>query len=401
MHFSFSFGTNRPTLVERTSNGWGYFYDPDAADLKKFKSEKDKVNAAIYNPAALKLFTTNADLFSISRLNSYRDGKVLLENALYGQKSQPNLQQSWTQFFWDYMFWLQTGTAFLYNPNNSKALANTSLIWLNPGNIQWEADLLEKLKDIVLSSLSLKEKKKGYIKYHVSGSKTIKITLDEITPFFDLTNGIDGNPYNGISRLDALTRIITNVEENLKAKTINLKLSRKFIINGKNAEENITALPMDSDEKQSVERAMLSDSRSVHTVKTPIDVNRMVQDISRLQLDQMYNADMHKIAALYGLPKELLDIDPRGTTYENQEKAMARHVDYFHKPKGQQLSDFLETQFGFEELRFSWDHCAFNQVFEKERADKVKVQLENIQMAIALGLDQKAAAAMVNQILGQ
>jgi hypothetical protein len=42
--------------------------------------------------------------------------------------------------------------------------------------------------------------------------------------------------------------------------------------------------------------------------------------------------------------------------------------------------------FGMEDIRMEWSHLMFNQVFEKERQEVIKLKLENETMARDLGI---------------
>jgi len=53
----------------------------------------------------------------------------------------------------------------------------------------------------------------------------------------------------------------------------------------------------------------------------------------------------------------------------------------------QKLTDILEVIFEQEDLRPSFSHCPFNKVFEKEKQEDIKLQLENLEKAQTLGLD--------------
>lgn len=111
-------------------------------------------------------------------------------------------------------------------------------------------------------------------------------------------------------------------------------------------------------------------------------------------------SDFFMIASLFNIPKDIIETMAKGSTYENQEKAMARFVEYALMPKAQKLTDWFETQFSFQDLRMSWSHLMFNQVFEKDRADKVGVQIDNILKAKEAGaVTESDAKKMISNLL--
>jgi len=367
-NLNFSFGNNAPQTIERDLSG-NFFYEVlnQNANLSKFNNDKEKLNVVLSNPAALKVFALNCDLFSLGKINTLTE-----TDFLYSQRKKPNFKQNWTQFLWDYMFFMQLGTAYLWTPNNQ--LNETSPIqWLNPANIEFDTNIVDKLNSLILSKITYSDIIKGTIKYNIGNTSRV-IPISEITPFYDLTNSVSDNHFKGVSRLDALYKIISNSENALNAKNINLEFSQKFVATAKN--DSLESVNMTDVEKRNIEGVVRS-SKSVHAIKKPIEIKRFVDDIARLKLDECFYNDYFMIGSMYGIPKDILESNLKGSTYENQEKATNRHVEYVLKPKGQLLTDTFEEKFNYSELFMSWEHLAFNQVFEKERQEVIKLKLDN------------------------
>jgi hypothetical protein len=368
MGFNFNIGfNNTPQVIERDSSGNIFFEMFSGNSANKFKSDKQKIDTVLSNPAVLKVFALNCDLFSLGKINN-----STTIDFLYTQRKKPNFKQNWTQFLWDYMFFNQLGTAYLWTPNNR--LNETSPIqWLNPANIEFDSTLVDKINALILSNITFKDVLKGTIRYN-NGNTTKLIPLSEITPFYDLTNSVSDNAFKGVSRLDALYKIVTNSENALDAKGINLEFSRKFIASSKS--ESLESVNMTNEEKQSIEGVVRS-NKDVHAIKKPIDIKRFVDDIARLKLDECFYNDFFMIGSMYGIPRDVLEANIKSSTYENQEKAINRHVEYVLKPKGQNLTDSLSELFNFTDLFMTWEHLAFNQVFEKERQEVIRLKLDN------------------------
>jgi hypothetical protein len=380
-NLNFSFGNNAPQTIERDLSG-NFFYEVlnQNANLSKFKNDKEKLNVVLSNPAALKVFALNCDLFSLGKINTPTE-----TDFLYSQRKKPNFKQNWTQFLWDYMFFMQLGTAYLWTPNNQ--LNETSPIqWLNPANIEFDTNIVDKLNSLILSKITYSDIIKGTIKYNFGNTSKV-IPISEITPFYDLTNSVSDNHFKGVSRLDALYKVISNSENALNAKNINLEFSQKFVATAKN--DSLESVNMTDVEKRNIEGVVRS-SKSVHAIKKPIEIKRFVDDIARLKLDECFYNDYFMIGSMYGIPKDILESNLKGSTYENQEKATNRHVEYVLKPKGQLLTDTFEDKFNYTELFMSWEHLAFNQVFEKERQEVIKLKLDNKILADAnnINLDE-------------
>jgi hypothetical protein len=388
MGFSFNFGynNNQPSNVETSING-DVFYEMFGGRTANRISDSNKIKVVINNPALLKVVSLDCDIFSLGKVNQYQNSKLKESDFLYSLKPKPNLLQSWTQFFWDYKFYLNVyGTAYLYNPNNSKNIVTSSLQWLNPANITFNDTTIRKIQKFIFSNLSYNDLLQGTITYTYDSGESKDIQLKEIAIFQDLTNAGVLNPLKGISRINALYKIINNSELALDAKGINLFLSGRFLVAGKAdpSKTDFSNLPMGEIEKEDIEQKVLS-NKTIHGVKSMIDIKRFVEDIGKLKIDESFYSDFFMFGSMFNIPRDILETSLRGSTYENQEKAMARLIEYCQMPKAQKLTDWFESQFDFQDVRMSWSHLMFNQVFEKEKAEKVKIQIENITLAVQTG----------------
>lgn len=387
--FNFGFGGNKrePLKIEQDNAG-NIFYTmfSSSTALGKVIPDNEKLRVVTNSPALLKVISLDCDIFSLGKINQYQEGKVKEYDFLYSLSKKPNITQTWTQFLWDYKFWLDIfGVAYLYNPNNSSAIKdNNSLQWLNPVNIVWDSNTENKLKKFFFSASSYRDVLKNTITYRFENGESKKIQLDEIVPFYDLTNAGTNNPLNGYSRIDSLYKVIKNSELSLDAKAINLEFAQKFLVAGQADPNNVTETPMTRVEQMDIETKVRG-GKQVHAIKSMIDINRFVEDIGKLKLDESFYNDYFMFGTMFNIPRDILEANLRGSTYENQEKAMARLVEYCQSPKGQMLTDWLESQYSLQDIRMSWGHLMFNQVFEKEKAERVGLQLDNITKAKEIG----------------
>ena len=103
------------------------------------------------------------------------------------------------------------------------------------------------------------------------------------------------------------------------------------------------------------------------------------------------------IGKMYGIPKDVLEANlGKGGTFENQEKARGSHVAYTLEPKSEDLANGLETYFDLDvELKFSWTHLQFMQVFEKEKADVKKITAETFKAYGDSGVTPERAAGLL------
>ena len=134
----------------------------------------------------------------------------------------------------------------------------------------------------------------------------------------------------------------------------------------------------------------------VTAVKSMIDIKRYVENIANLKLDESFQADLMAVGSMYGVPKELLDTIAKGSTYENQEKALIRHISYTIQPKADDFANGLETYFGYDkekkDLTLTFDHLPCMQVAEAERATVRKTDIEAMQLLVQMGANPNDVA---------
>ena len=377
--------SNNIHQAERNKNG-EWFYQLFSSDniAVKLKTEKERLDAVLNNPAALKVFKLQCDLFSLAEVSVVNKGnnKIKSNDPLYSHLKRPNLYQTQRQFLWDYMFWTMLGTSYLYT--SSKVLNdNTIQYFLDPTRFVWTEEIINALDKNIVSKKSYSNNMNMYIDYYNLDGTWSKYQLKDITTFFDLSNGI-GNWFRGNSAIDALYKVITNSEKGLDAKGINLDFSAKYFATGTHKEEDVYGSPMTDSEKNSIEKSFKK-NKTVHATKSNVTLQRFVDDIAALKLDEGYFADYFIIGGMYGIPRDVLEANLTGSTYENQEKARASFVDYCLRPKGEDLMNGLENIFGYNDrnidLHISWSHLSFMQVVERDRASLKASQLANLRQA--------------------
>ncbi len=398
------FSTNIQSVERDRSGNWFYeLFNSAISSNNGFKSELEKLNTVLSNPAVLTVIKYQCDMFSLGNIKAIRNGKEVPNDQLVKLLRYPNPLQTERQFLWDYMFWNMLGTAYLYS--NSKIIKDsTSLYWLNPAQLVWTDEILKKLDKFILSDKSLKELEKITINYKNLDGTTTPFTLSEIKPFFDLSNGL-GNWYKGNSTLDALVKIIRNSDTALDSKYSNLDFAGKFIVSKqKGTGVGVNNLPMGEIEKDDAKNK-LRGSESVHVLKSPIDISRFVDNIDKLKLDKAYNEDVFKISKLYGHPKAIIEtLESTGVFGEEKKEAKADFIDEVCKAKGNDLMNGLESMFGYNdkniELVLDYSHLSFMHVREKQKHEAISREMNNLNLALQMGaIDEEELKARVKILI--
>lgn len=365
--------------------------------FNKYADELSKLNAILQNPAALKVFALQCDLFSLGYVCvEDKDGKEIENDPFLTLLGNPNPFQDKSQFLWDYMFWLMLGTAHTYIDSKIVDRKDNKMYFLEPYKLQWPYELQQNADKLIFSDQTLKQRDELIIRYRYSDGSEFKFQLLKLLISNDLTNGL-GNWYKGPSRIDALYKVISNSEFALDAKNINIRYSGKFLVGQDN---DTSKLPLSDDEQDDLRRKVDTNEQRVWPLKSNIRIRRFVENMANLKLDEAFHADYFMIGSMYGIPRDVLETYLTSSTYENQEKARAAHVSYCLDPKGNQFMNSFERYFGYDKakknIKIKWSHLPFMQVFEKERADVGKTKIDSLSLLLNLGVDIEQA----NQFLG-
>lgn len=391
-NFNLSFGRGLPNYVERGIDG-SYFYSffNGLKSKKKFTSDQQKLDMILSNPAILKVFCFLSDTYSQVKIDKYVDDKLKEKDFLYSYKKNPNDWQTWTDLFWEHRFWLAMGNAYLYVEAD---------VWyyLRPNGLDFTEEQRKAFGEITFASKNKRELLNGTFKYkNENGKVNSNLKLKNLHVFTDMSGGVSGNWLKGNSRLDALYQIAVNSELALQSKNTNLKYTEKFLVSGQHDVKDTSSRPMTETEKDSIE-VSLEKGRKINATKSKVDMKQMVSNIKDLQLDEAYESDLIKVANMYDITKDVIDILAKGSTYENQEKSLGKFINYSQMPKVQQMTDTYENILDEQDLRGSFKHLPFNAVFEVEKINNRKTELESLKLAQELGLDPTIVTNKLNQI---
>jgi hypothetical protein len=390
--FNLDWFGRQPLAVTKDSGGnWFYTMFSSRGNQHQFLSADQKLRMILRSPAAMTIFTLQADMFSLVKVNSKPAGTTSKPTPEYLKtlRKKPNYKSGWTQFYWDYMFWQMMGTAYLWKSGGRLLNDANTLQWLNPGYLMWDPSIVTRMMDFIFTKATYKEISSQKVRYTQSNGKVIYIPIDEITAIHDLSSNMNDNYMVGISRIDSLYKIICNSEEYLDANNIGIRFSGKWIVSGKQDPNNVTQLPLGDDEKQSIEQ-QIDSGRNVQANKSAIDIKRFNEELKKQGFDDGFAAQLYMIGKMYNIPRDIIEAyssNSRGATYENQEKAMVRHIEHSLKPKGEELCDALEDILDIEPIEASWSHLACYNVFEIEKQTVVELKLKNAILAQENKLD--------------
>lgn len=399
MNFNLSFGFgNKPKSVHINERGDIQYHMMEVSLNNKVKGFKNKYNLLINSPAFMSPARKVFDLASQARINSYKeDGKINKVNAIYDVATKPNKFQSWTEFHATVVFRALCGSAWIYAPND-RVSESDSIFVLDPNRIEIEPKLIERLSKFILSEKTYKEIFKEQIRYVFPDGSSEDIELSKIRIVSAMPNGLTNNFLESLSLIDCLIKPILNSESALDSENANLFLARKLMVTKKGANTLGEFNTQGDKEKQSTEESLTSE-KLVTSSNVELHSQRLIEGKDALKIPESYINSSLIIADVLGVDKALLPFS--NATYENQEKGAGRTIEYAVMPIMDKYIEVLEYLTNIPSLKASFDHCSFNQVFGKEREEKNKLTLENIQKAIELNLlSLEEAKRITNEVFG-
>jgi len=393
MGFNFNIGYNSlPNYVERDSSGNFFYSIMDAFTRKKkgFKSDSQKLEMVLQNPAVLKVFCFLADTFSQVKIDKYYNDRLEEKDFIYSVQKKPNDWQTWTDLYWEHRFWLASGTAYLY-------VFKGVYYYLRPQGLDFTQAQIKAFSQISFTSQYKKGLQKGTFKYTNPNGVVDTLTFENLYIFTDMSGGVSGNWLKGNSRLDALYQIAVNSDYALSSKGSNLKYTEKFLVSGQHDPKDTSSKPMVETEKNSIEQS-LEHGRKINATKSKVDMQQMVSNIKQLGLDEAWESDLLKVGSLYNLSKDIIAIIAKGSTYDNYDKAILNFIGYFESPKVQQMTDTYEIILDEQDLRGNFNHLPCYAIQQVEKINNRKTELESLKLAKELGADEKMITDKLKQI---
>ena len=355
-----------------------------APQFNDYNEAAAKLAVVFSNPAVLKVFCLQCDLFSLGIPYVYNKKGVLQEkDPALDRINNPNPMQSRQDWLWSFMFWKMIGNAYLYMTSKIVDRPNAPMYWLENHKLEFPPQLDKEKDKLMLSEAKLKKLGLTPLKYRYEDGTVMDLTLGDLEIAPDLTNGT-GNWFKGFSRIDALRKVISNSEAALDAKNINVRYAGKFLVSGQVDVKDVTKKLMGADEKKLIEDEIDGDKKKVHAMKSAVDLKRFVDDLKVMELGKTFLEDYYLVGSMYNIPRDVLEAY-QSSTFENQEKARASHVSYTLEPAGDVLGGLLAKAWGYTDrgytICFGWDHLPFTQVFLK---DKIQIQQAQVNVMMRL-----------------
>jgi len=240
----------------------------------------------------------------LEKPNYYQTGEDLLETTNFTQ--------------------IAVGKAVLYIKKPVGTSKPPVIYSLNPELIEYPDEFKTKLSRLNLDN------KIGEVKilYDREGENQ-KIKFKDLLFFYDLPNCLDTtNCFETKSRIDGLKQTLINTNDSLLAKNIILKTNGKELITGDKSGE----FPLTAEEKKDIENLFQNNyglgtkrKRGIVT-KSSLTYKSMHIALRDLGLDESVKVDGNLIYTALHLPKDIISLEAKKTTYNNFKESMVSFI---------------------------------------------------------------------------
>jgi len=336
------------------------------------------------NPVLMTICAIRSALYSQMEIRHIDSNGKVIENSPYIKLlQQPNYFQSQNDWLFQQMWFLSTaGTNFILE---RKAFLNDvpkAIFNLIPSEI--DLNKAHKLDKFIVTDKDKKAFGERRIKYTLDSTQ-YDLKLSELIPLYDLSNGLINNSFfTSESRVKGVCKVLQNIDENLRSKNKNLKMSQKYL--AKNSSDGNEAQILDNDRKDIYSKLEVN---STIITNRNIDVKHLVSDMKRLYLDEQFADDANKVLLAFEMSKNVLNYFAKDSTFENQNQGLISYIQNSIQTTAKNTMNSLSSQWGLfergEKLIASYDHLACMQSVVN---DKIKSFTE-MQNAIKLGLENQ------------
>jgi hypothetical protein len=365
--------------VERNRAGqWSYTFLDGGND---FVNSDKYLSMSLDNPVLMTICAIRSIVYAQMEIKHVDSkGKVIENSPIVKLLKTPNYFQSQNDFFYQQMWFLSTsGTNLIYQ---QKAFANElpkSIYNLIPSEI--DLNNAHKINKFITTLAEKKAFGERTIKYKLDNTE-YNLKLSEIIPLYDLSNGLTNNSFfTSPSRVKGISKVLQNIDENLRSKHMNLKMSQKYLIQNKS--DGNEAQLQDPDRKDIYSKI---ERNSAIITNNNIDARHLVADMKKLYLDEQFADDANKCLLAFEMNKNILNYFAKDSTFENQNQGLISWVQNSIQTTATNTMNSLSQQWGLfekgEKLIANYDHLAFMQPVLNQKLTSFKELQEIIKLGI-------------------
>jgi hypothetical protein len=362
---------------------------------------KDYLDLSLNNLGTLIIFGFTVDQFSKVKFTVQDfDGNVIENDPLIELLKNPNYFQTQTDFLKQHLWFKMLGANYIYvqSPYSNKKVENTkNLINLYRGYIDFT--YIRNYRE--LTPLNRNEVINIKIPYTWNG-KVTNIGLKDVIPFYDISNNIkDGFHIESPSKMKGAIPVLESIATNLKGKKDAISFAGKYLVSNKDTIQG-TSKSMNPDDKTDIEDKIRM--KTLFVTNANVEVNNLAPDMRKLMLDESFSNDMVRLAALFGMNKDVLSLAISGSTYANQENGFVHWLQSKILSEAMNFAEGIESYFNYPELGKrlvpSIDHFPAMQKDKLAQTNSFKQLTDALSSAVSGGfLEQNTAKEITERFL--
>lgn len=374
------FGDNRNLSIERDKAGnWFYWWGTETP----FSGKKSYLKWSLSNPVLMTTISLRSKLLSQMQITAVNDKGESVEIPELELLYNPNYFQSKEDFFYQ-MGWYESAMGYCYTYQSRPFVSEVPKALFNLIPDKYDIKDVLKIEKFITTQQDINEFEKRTIKYEFEKEKK-NILIRDIIPFYDMPNGLTScEPMKGSSRIDGIKEPLCNIEENMKAKNINLKFSQKYLARNNNG-ESMPPQIQEADRK-AIERTF--DAKHLHVTNANIEVTHLIKDLKNLALDPMFSQDALVVLMAFELNKDVLNYQYGGaSTYDNQNIGLVSFIQNSIQPWADNIMNSFSTSWKLRErgvkLKASYNHLPVMQSLVNSKVDTLSKLTSSLNEAVA------------------
>lgn len=371
---------------DKTGNHWYHVGNQNAcwADLH------DKINVAIEHPILMPALNYRARHFSNVSFDVIdNEGVSVGDHWMLDLLEEPNPDQSKTDLLEQYIWYKYVfGFVYLY-PIGPKGFQPSTLYNLDSSLIKYPENFKTKF------ILNTEKRDQQFLYDDTSNEQRIRLTMDDIIPFYDLPNGLRENfLVTAPSRLDALKKPLHTVNLAYDAKNVAIKTNGREMFTS--SDKDMTGKTIGDREKSEIERRLMNNyglgAGKMRSIATGVNIKYQSLHIqlADLGLDESVINDAEKIVIGMGIPPNGLRYNANESTFENQKTS---EINFIQNEIQTEMDDFTNSltnkylkQEGLQ-LIGKYDHLPILQNDLNKKFDTILKKLEVLKAARETGLN--------------
>lgn len=346
-------------------------------------NSKELMELALANPITYACIEIRAKMLSQAEFYVEKpNGERTQEHPAIHLINNPNEIQSKQDFLKQYE-WFKSVYGFVYQkPYGAIGMNTTSLFNLNPCFVVFPK---EKASMLVWTDADVTKYMSQKIEYKEPKQKIKNIEYGDLIPFYDTSNGLvseeqDYNTLTSPSRLSSALKSIINADLALDAENVMIQTNGRELFSG-GAERGFNlgaALPIEKDDKNSIERNLINDYGMTGFRKRSIATNQNINwqslhiKLKELGLHESIANNSNLIREVFEVPNELYKSFQKGSTYENQKEALITFIQSTIQPIADDLANSWTSYFEMkgERIVSDFSHVPVMQHTEEKKAEK-------------------------------